>query len=156
MVKSPRRAAPNRSCQRGTAANRRSQASPSPETLVSHAASRPHRSAPPTARRTPAAPRSSRSRRRQKRAAIRNSPSPFARSITRGQGIFLMREPCTRSSRFVLGARGVMADPDLATFVLVPKGHSFEDFQEGGVFEHHWGRTLNAGDNSLFTTTTLA
>jgi acyl dehydratase len=49
-----------------------------------------------------------------------------------------------------------MADPDLAAFVLVPKGHAFEDFQEGGVFEHHWGRTLNAGDNSLFTTTTLA
>ena len=36
------------------------------------------------------------------------------------------------------------------------KGHSFEEFQQGQVFEHHWGRTLNAGDNSLFTTATLA
>ena len=49
-----------------------------------------------------------------------------------------------------------MADPDLAAFTLVPKGHAFEDFHEGQVFPHHWGRTLTAGDNALFTTTTLA
>src|SRR3989442_10261063 len=49
-----------------------------------------------------------------------------------------------------------MADPDLSAFALVSKGHAFEDFHEGAVFEHHWGRTLNAGDNSLFTTATLA
>ena len=49
-----------------------------------------------------------------------------------------------------------MADPDFTQFKLVHKGHSFEDFHEGQVFEHHWGRTINAGDNSLFTTATLA
>ena len=35
------------------------------------------------------------------------------------------------------------------------KGHFFEDFEVGRVFEHHWGRTLNEGDNSLFSTPTL-
>ena len=48
-----------------------------------------------------------------------------------------------------------MADPDFATFPLVPKGHTFEDFHDGQVFEHHWGRTLNEGDNSLFATVAL-
>ncbi len=48
-----------------------------------------------------------------------------------------------------------MADPDFSQFELVAKGHQFEDFSQGQVFEHHWGRTLNAGDNSLFTTATL-
>jgi itaconyl-CoA hydratase len=49
-----------------------------------------------------------------------------------------------------------MAEPDFTQFKLVAKGHQFEDFGVGQVFEHHWGRTLNAGDNSLFTTVTLA
>ena len=49
-----------------------------------------------------------------------------------------------------------MADPDFTQFKLVPKGHSFEEFHQGQIFEHHWGRTINAGDNSLFTTVTLA
>jgi itaconyl-CoA hydratase len=49
-----------------------------------------------------------------------------------------------------------MADPDFGEFPLVPKGHAFEDFAPGRVFHHHWGRTLGAGDNALFTTTTLA
>jgi acyl dehydratase len=49
-----------------------------------------------------------------------------------------------------------MADPDFAEFKLAVKGHQYEDFREGQVFEHHWGRTLNAGDNSLFTTATLS
>ena len=35
------------------------------------------------------------------------------------------------------------------------KGNAFEDFTPGQVFEHHWGRTVNEGDNSLFTTLTL-
>jgi itaconyl-CoA hydratase len=35
------------------------------------------------------------------------------------------------------------------------KGRFFEDFAIGQRFTHHWGRTLNAGDNSLFTTLTL-
>lgn len=38
---------------------------------------------------------------------------------------------------------------------LKPKGNCFEDFTIGQVFAHHWGRTINEGDNSLFTTLTL-
>src|SRR5579862_1870653 len=38
---------------------------------------------------------------------------------------------------------------------LQRKGRYFEEFKLGDVFTHHWGRTLNAGDNSLFTTLTL-
>ena len=36
-----------------------------------------------------------------------------------------------------------------------PKGRFFEDFKPGDTFVHHWGRTINDGDNSLFTTLTL-
>ena len=28
-------------------------------------------------------------------------------------------------------------------------------FEEGQIFEHHWGRTLNVGDASLFSTVAL-
>ncbi len=49
-----------------------------------------------------------------------------------------------------------MADPDFETFEPWPKGHSFEQFEVGHVFEHHWGRTLTESDNTLFTTATLA
>jgi acyl dehydratase len=35
------------------------------------------------------------------------------------------------------------------------KGHFYEEFAPGQVFDHHWGRTINEGDNSLFTTLTL-
>jgi len=38
----------------------------------------------------------------------------------------------------------------------LPKGHLFEDFSLGQVFQHHWGRTLNEGDNTLFSTLTLS
>jgi len=34
--------------------------------------------------------------------------------------------------------------------------HHFEDFEEGQTFEHHWGRTINEGDNSLFSTLTVS
>ena len=37
----------------------------------------------------------------------------------------------------------------------VVRGHFFEDFQIGHTFKHHWGRTINEGDNSLFSTVTL-
>lgn len=47
-----------------------------------------------------------------------------------------------------------MADPDFDSFALAPKGHQFEDFSEGQLWEHHWGRTLTAGDNSLFSAAT--
>lgn len=48
-----------------------------------------------------------------------------------------------------------MPDPDLSSFPAVTKGNRFEDFTEGQVFDHHWGRTLNEGDNSLFATMAL-
>ena len=48
-----------------------------------------------------------------------------------------------------------MTQIDLTTFPLVPKGNRFEDFSEGRIFEHHWGRTINEGDNSLFVTMAL-
>jgi len=36
------------------------------------------------------------------------------------------------------------------------KGNPYEEFEVGRVFEHHWGRTINEGDNSLFSSLTLA
>lgn len=38
----------------------------------------------------------------------------------------------------------------------VIKGHQYEDFEEGQVFAHHWGRTITAGDNTWFSTQTLS
>ena len=38
--------------------------------------------------------------------------------------------------------------------VLWDKGNYIDDFEEGKVFPHHWGRTLNSGDNSLFSALT--
>ena len=35
------------------------------------------------------------------------------------------------------------------------KGNRFEDFEPGRRFDHHWGRTVNESDNTLFTTLTL-
>ncbi|MGO9055852.1 MAG: MaoC family dehydratase [Candidatus Binataceae bacterium] len=37
----------------------------------------------------------------------------------------------------------------------IERGHYFEDFEVGQVFKHHWGRTINEGDNSLFTSVTM-
>jgi itaconyl-CoA hydratase len=42
---------------------------------------------------------------------------------------------------------------DAASFPVVAKGHKFEDFNVGRVFVHHWGRTITAGDNAIFSTT---
>lgn len=39
--------------------------------------------------------------------------------------------------------------------IRVKKANHFEDFEVGQTFEHHWGRTLNRGDNSTFTTATM-
>jgi acyl dehydratase len=36
------------------------------------------------------------------------------------------------------------------------RGNQYEDFSVGQVFEHHWGRTINEGDNSLFSSLTLS
>jgi acyl dehydratase len=49
-----------------------------------------------------------------------------------------------------------MSDFDPAQHQLIRKGRLFEEFEVGQSFEHHWGRTLNDGDNSLFSTATLA
>ena len=49
-----------------------------------------------------------------------------------------------------------MAEFDRTSARLLRKGHRFEDFEVGRVFEHHWGRTFNEGDNSLFSTVTMA
>lgn len=35
------------------------------------------------------------------------------------------------------------------------RGHRYEDFRVGQSFKHHWGRTLTAADNTLFTALTL-
>ena len=48
-----------------------------------------------------------------------------------------------------------MPDPDFSEFPLRARGRQFEDFQEGQVFDHHWGRTFNEGDNSLFAAVAL-
>ncbi len=37
----------------------------------------------------------------------------------------------------------------------IERGHYFEDFEVGRIFKHHWGRTINDGDNSLFTSVTM-
>lgn len=38
---------------------------------------------------------------------------------------------------------------------LRTKGNQYEDFTVGQELIHHWGRTINASDNSLFSTLTL-
>src|SRR5947209_18799056 len=43
---------------------------------------------------------------------------------------------------------------DPADFELVRRGHQYEDFEVGQTFDHHWGRTITAGDNALFSTAT--
>ena len=37
----------------------------------------------------------------------------------------------------------------------VPRGCFYEDFTEGRVFEHHWGRTLTVEDSLLFNNLTM-
>ena len=50
-----------------------------------------------------------------------------------------------------------MSDTDFKTRAKPwPKGNRFEDFIEGRVFEHHWGRTITDGDNAAFSTQTLS
>jgi len=49
-----------------------------------------------------------------------------------------------------------MSDDWRARARKLPKGNLFDDFAIGQVFQHHWGRTLNEGDNTLFSTLTLS
>lgn len=52
------------------------------------------------------------------------------------------------------GARGDTPGPsfDPDAFPAVSRGHYFEDFEVGQTWTHHWGRTLTAGDNAVFST----
>ena len=49
-----------------------------------------------------------------------------------------------------------MTAPDFSSFPTRRRGNLFEAFTVGQVFEHHWGKTVTAGDNSLFTAITHA
>ena len=57
-------------------------------------------------------------------------------------------------NRQVLPYSPVVADPDFNSFPLAAKGNQFEDFHEGQVLAHHWGRTITEGDNAVFSTAT--
>ena len=35
------------------------------------------------------------------------------------------------------------------------RGNCYDDFTEGQVFDHHWGRTVEAADNVLFNSATI-
>ncbi|MET8977929.1 MaoC family dehydratase [Streptomyces sp. NPDC004539] len=43
-----------------------------------------------------------------------------------------------------------------SAFPVRTRGRQYEDFQVGQRLDHHWGRTLSAGDATLFATATLA
>lgn len=45
-----------------------------------------------------------------------------------------------------------MSDVDFDSFAVARKGRQFEDFSEGQVLVHHWGRTITEADNALFST----
>lgn len=49
-----------------------------------------------------------------------------------------------------------VAAPDLASFPVRGRGHSFDEFSVGQRFDHHWGRTITDGDATLFSAVTLA
>jgi acyl dehydratase len=55
-----------------------------------------------------------------------------------------------------LAAMPVATTVNPAGFPLRERGRQFEDFEVGQRFAHHWGRTLNHGDATLFATLTLA
>ncbi len=48
-----------------------------------------------------------------------------------------------------------MGNPDFSTFETWRRGNRYEDFEVGQTFEHHWGRTLTAGDATLFSAVAL-
>ena len=49
-----------------------------------------------------------------------------------------------------------LSAPNLASFPTRGHGNLYEAFVPGRVFQHHWGKTVTAGDNSLFSSVTLA
>lgn len=48
------------------------------------------------------------------------------------------------------------SDFDRSAARVWTKGYSYDEFTEGRVFAHHWGRTITESDNTIFTTLTLA
>jgi itaconyl-CoA hydratase len=46
--------------------------------------------------------------------------------------------------------------PDLGSFPVRHRGNRFDAFDPGRTFDHHWGRTITAGDNALFSAVTHA
>ena len=44
--------------------------------------------------------------------------------------------------------------PDFSDFPVVVHGRKFEDFEQGQVLDHHWGRTLTESDVVTFATAT--
>lgn len=44
------------------------------------------------------------------------------------------------------------SDPDLNTFPVRDRGVTLSDFSEGDEIAHHWGRTLDRADNTVFST----
>ena len=53
----------------------------------------------------------------------------------------------------------IPADPVVARLKaearLRARGNRYEDFEPGRRFEHHWGRTVTASDNTMFSVLTL-
>jgi itaconyl-CoA hydratase len=49
-------------------------------------------------------------------------------------------------------------DPSLQELIgtrIRLRGHTFDDFEIGMVFDHHWGRTIETADNLQFSLATL-
>lgn len=44
---------------------------------------------------------------------------------------------------------------DIKSFPVRERGNTFDDFEIGAVFNHHWGRTIEQSDNIHFSLTTL-
>ena len=47
------------------------------------------------------------------------------------------------------------SDPDFSEFKTWRRGRQFEDFAQGQVFEHHWGRTLSISEATIFSSVAL-
>jgi len=50
----------------------------------------------------------------------------------------------------------VILDGLRARAVKMTEIHPYEDFEDGQVFEHHWGRTISGAENSVFASLTLS
>ncbi len=60
----------------------------------------------------------------------------------------------TSSGHPTQAGRPEVTEVDFDSFPVVAKGRRFEDFEQGQVLWHHWGRTITSGDNALFSTAT--